>query len=149
MINTNFVKMKISLIEEELEMLKEFMGFSFQEIVSDFRNQAIVERLLERVINRAIDINQHLIAEILPEEMRSPKSYRETFLKLAELGICPKEFAESIAKSVGTRNILARDYNNIDYSKIYSSINDCLKDYHQYCDYMLKFLEKTKKQNKL
>lgn len=142
MVNKDFVKMKISLIEEELEKLKEFAKFSFQEIVSDFRKQAVIERLLERIINRAIDINQHLIAEILPEEMQSPKSYRETFLKLAELRVYPKQFAEDIAKSVGTRNVLIHDYNEVDYSKIYSSIGDCLKDYHQYCNYILKFLEK-------
>jgi len=136
--------MKISLIEEEMERLKEFSKFSFQEIVTNFISQAAVERLLERIINRAIDINQHLIAEFLPEEMQSPKSYRETFLKLAEFGVYPKEFSESIAKSVGTRNVLVHDYNNVDYSKIYSSVSDCLRDYHQYCDYILKFLEGQK-----
>ena len=134
--------MKISLIGEELERLKEFSEFSFQEVVSDFRTQAVVERLLERIINRAIDVNQHLIAETLPEEMQSPKSYKETFLKLAEIGVYPKDFSESIAKSAGTRNALVHDYNDVDYSKIYSSVSDCLKDYHQYCDYILKFLEK-------
>jgi len=139
-VNKDFVKMKISLIGEEMERLKEFSGFSFQEIVTNFIRQATVERLLERIINRAIDINQHLIGELLPEEMQSPKSYKETFLKLAELGVYPKEFAESIAKSAGTRNILVHDYNNVDYSKIYSSVSDCLKDYHQYCDYILLFI---------
>ena len=140
--------MKVSLIEEELERLKEFSGFSFQEIASDFKKQAIIERLLERIINRAIDINQHLIAETLPEEIQSPKSYRETFLKLAEIGVYPQEFAENISKSVGTRNVLVHDYNNVDYSKIYSSIKDCLRDYHQYCDYILKFLD-TKASRKI
>jgi len=106
-INKDFVKMKISLIEEEMEKLKEFSGFSFQEIVTNFMRQATVERLLERIINRAIDINQHLIGELLPEEMESPKSYKETFLKLAELGIYPKEFAESIAKKRRNKKCLS------------------------------------------
>lgn len=29
----------------------------------------------------------------------------------------------------------------VDYSSIYSSISDCLKDYHEYCNYILIFLE--------
>lgn len=29
----------------------------------------------------------------------------------------------------------------VDYSNIYSSISDCLKDYHEYCNYILIFLE--------
>lgn len=142
MVNQKFVKQKIELIQKELVNLEKSSKFSFQEIVSDFRKQAIIERLLEKIINRAIDINQHLIAELSTGEMESPKDYTETFLKLAELKICPKEFVENISKSVGTRNVLTHDYDEVDYSKIYSSINDCLKDYYQYCDYILKFLEK-------
>ncbi|MBU2578883.1 DUF86 domain-containing protein [Patescibacteria group bacterium] len=143
MVNKEFIKRKIFLIEKEFEFLKEFSEFSFQEIVSDFKKQAIVERLMERIIMRAIDINQHLIAELSTEEMSPPKNYKETFLKLADLKIYPKEFAKNISKSVGTRNILVHQYDEIDYSQIYSSISDCLKDYYQYCDYIFKFLEKN------
>ncbi len=143
MVNKQFVEQKIKLIEKEFEDLEKLSKFSFQEIVSDFLKQNSLERILEKIINRAIDINQHLIAELSKEEL-PPQSYKETFLKLAEFGVCPREFVENIAKSVGTRNVLVHDYNNVDYSKIYSSIADCLKDYHQYCDYILKFLEKIK-----
>lgn len=144
MLNEDFIYRKISLIEDELSRLKEFSQYSFNEIVSDFRKQAVVERLLERIITRAIDINQHIIKELADESTSPPKTYKETFLKLADFGIYPQEFAEQISKSVGTRNILVHDYNTVDYSKIYSSISDCLKDYHQYCEYILKFLEKDR-----
>lgn len=143
MVNKRFVEQKIALIEKEFEDLEKLAKLSFQEIVNDFMRQAALERLLERIINRAIDINQHLIAELVKEEA-PPQSYKETFFKLSELGVYPKEFAEGISKSVGTRNVLVHDYNNVDYSKIYSSISDCLKDYHQYCDYILKFIEGLK-----
>lgn len=142
MVNKDFIKRKVSLIEDELVHLKEFSEYSFEEIVSDFKKQAIVERLLERVITRALDINQHLIAELYKEEMSPPKSYKETFSELVELEVYPKDFAENISKSVGTRNILVHEYDEVDYSKIYSSVSDCLKDYRKYCDYILKFLEK-------
>lgn len=143
MVNKKFVEQKIMLIEREFDDLEKLSKFSFQEIVSDFLKLNSLERILEKIINRAIDINQHLIAELSKEEL-PPQSYKETFLKLAELGVYPKEFAESIAKSAGTRNVLVHDYNNVDYSKIYSSISDCLKDYHQYCDYILLFISELK-----
>jgi uncharacterized protein YutE (UPF0331/DUF86 family) len=142
MVNKKFVEEKIKLIEREFDDLEKLSKFSFQEIVSDFLKQNSLERILEKIINRAIDINQHLIAELSKEEL-PPQSYRETFLKLAELRVYPKEFVQNIAKSVGIRNILVHDYNKVDYSQIYSSMSDCLKDYHQYCDYILKFLEKN------
>jgi len=70
-------------------------------------------------------------------------------LKLAELKVYPEKFAQEISKSVGTRNILIHEYNNVDYDKIYSSISDCLKDYHRYCGYILKFLENNMDLNEI
>lgn len=145
MVNKRFVQNKINLIQRELVNLEKLSEYSFQEIVNDFFRQSALERILERIINRAIDINQHLIAELSVKETEPPKDYKETFLRLAEIKICPKKFAEDISMSVGTRNALVHDYNNIDYSRIYSSVSDCLKDYHRYCDYILKFLEKIEK----
>lgn len=142
MVNKDFIKEKISLIQTELSRMSEFSQFSLKEITEDYKKQAIIERLLERIIIRAIDINQHLIVELYKKEISPPRTYKETFLKLAELKIYPDEFAQRISRSVGTRNILIHEYNKVDYSKVYSSISDCLKDYHQYCEYILKFLEK-------
>ena len=141
MVNKELIKRKISLIEDELVHLKGFSQYSFEEIISDFKNQAVIERLLERIISRAIDINQHLVVELYKKEILPPKSYKETFIKLAELEVYSKDFADNIAKSVGTRNILIHDCDAVDYSRIYSSVADCLKDYQKYCDYILKFLE--------
>jgi uncharacterized protein YutE (UPF0331/DUF86 family) len=99
--------------------------------------QAALERYLERIINRAIDINQYLIAELATKDTSPPLDYTETFLRLVDLGVFPPGFSKHIAKSVGTRNILIHEYNAIDYSSIYSSISDCLRDYHEYCNSML------------
>lgn len=140
MVDKDFIQRKIELIQVELSRLSEFKDLSFQEVTSDYKIQAIVERLLERIITRAIDINQHLIVELATKETESPKSYKETFLRLSEFEIYPEDFGKSIAKSVGTRNILVHEYNKVDYSQIYSSISDCLKDYHRYCEYILKVL---------
>jgi len=143
MINKELIKRKINLIQDEMINLEKLSKSSFQEIVKDFLKQAALERILERIIGRAIDINQHLIAELATKEISPPKDYRETFLKLTEIKVFPKKFAERISKSVGTRNILIHEYNKVDYSKIYSSISDCLKDYHCYCEHILEFLNKT------
>lgn len=143
MINKEFVENKIKLIEDELVNLEKLAKYSFQEIVSDFMKQNTVERILEKIIIRAIDINQHLIAEMAVKETELPLDYKNTFLTLVEFNVYSKEFAVNISKSVGARNALVHEYDEIDYSKIYSSISDCLKDYEQYCEYILNFLEKN------
>jgi uncharacterized protein YutE (UPF0331/DUF86 family) len=144
MIRENFVLRKITLIQNELVHLADLAKYSLQEITSDFIKQAALERYLERIINRALDINQHLIAELSTKDTNPPLDYAETFLRLTDCGIYPEEFSRRIARSVGTRNILVHEYDVIDYNSIYSSIADCLRDYHEYCDYILDFLEKSK-----
>jgi uncharacterized protein YutE (UPF0331/DUF86 family) len=140
MIRENFVLRKITLIQDELTKLADLAKYSLKEITSDFVKQAALERYLERIINRAIDINQHLIAELATKDTSPPLDYTETFLRLADLGIYPSDFSKRIAKSVGTRNILIHEY-TVDYSSVYSSISDCLRDYHSY---ILTFLEQYK-----
>jgi len=140
MVNKKLVKQKINLIEEEMLDLEKLAKYSFDQIASDFLKLNIVERILEKIINRALDINQHLIAQLSQGEIKTPLNYRETFLRLADLNVYPQKFAQNILKSIGTKNVLVYDYDKVDYSKIYNSINDCLKDYHQYCDYIIKIL---------
>ena len=44
MINKNFVKRKILLIEDDLEKISVFKGESFEDISADFIKQATMER---------------------------------------------------------------------------------------------------------
>lgn len=141
MINEKFIKRKISLIQDDLAKFVDFAKYSFEEIASDYVKQAAIERFLERIINRAIDINQHLIVELATKGISAPKDYTETFMILINLNVYPKEFGKEISKSVGTRNILVHEYDKTDQKLIYNSIADCLRDYHKYCNYILKFIE--------
>lgn len=144
MVNRDFIEKKLDLIQEELAHLAEFSSFSMEEVKKDFYKQNTMERLLEKIIMRAVDINEHIISELADEKTKIPETYRETFTEMSNLGIYPKEFGEAISKSAGIRNILVHDYDSdeVDYGRIYSSVSGCLREYHQYCEYILKFLDK-------
>jgi uncharacterized protein YutE (UPF0331/DUF86 family) len=144
MLRKDFIKKKISLIQEELGNLVVFKEFTLEEVAGDFFKYNTLERLLEKIIIRAIDINQHIIGELADEKTKAPDSYRDTFTEIAKFEVYPKEFGEKISQSVGTRNILVHDYDDekTDYQKIYYSVDDCLKEYHKYCEYILEFLDK-------
>lgn len=141
MIDTEFIKRKVALITEELERLKEFKDLTIDETAKDFRTQATVERLLERIITRAIDINQHLLTE-KGVDIRLARTYRETFLRLADIGVCPHEFAAKIAPCAGLRNALVHDYNNIDKEILHKSIKEAIVEFNEYGKYVLAFVEK-------
>jgi len=123
--------------------LAEFSNFTLAEVAADFYKYNTLERLLEKIIMRAVDVNEHLLSELATEKTRVPESYKETFTELAKLGVYAEEFGKQISNSVGTRNVLVHDYDDeeTDYRKIYTFVSDCLKEYHQYCEYIIQFLK--------
>jgi len=140
MLDREFLTRKLALNQQELERLKAFENLTVAEIAGDPGKYAAVERYLERLIGRAIDVNRHLIAEKgdITGEVRR---YRDTFLRLADLGVYPPEFAEAIAPSAGLRNALVHEYNNIDPEMLRKSIGQAIKEYNQYADYVLRYLD--------
>lgn len=137
MINKELVKRKLKLILEDLDKLKKFKDYTFDEIAKDYYNHKAVERIIEVIINEAIDINQHIIVK---KTDQVPVDYRQTFLKLGELEVLPKDFAEGISDSVGLRNILVHQYRELDEKIFFKSISECLQQYTQYCDYIRDYL---------
>ena len=147
MLDKKFIQRKINLIQEELENIAPLQSLPLEKISQDPIKQAALERYLERVVNRAIDINQHILAENDQKQFKSssqkniPLTYKETFTQLAKLNVYPPDFAEKISQSVGLRNILIHEYDKVNLASVYSSLQDCLRDYNQYCQYILEFIE--------
>jgi uncharacterized protein YutE (UPF0331/DUF86 family) len=142
MLRPEFVQRKLQLIAEDLGRLLEYKDESRESITADFLKLAALERLIERIVMRAIDINEHLIAELgSGAESRTARlTYRETFDRLAGLGVYPKEFAENIARSAALRNILVHDYNDADRRIVCGSVRPCLEDYRQYVERVAGFI---------
>lgn len=141
MLNKDLIKRKVSLIETELLVLAKYKDLTFEETAKDFETQAIVERLLERMITRAIDINRHILTE-LGTQLAPTTKYRETFLRLYELDLYPEDFAKKIAPCAGFRNALVHDYNNIDKNILKKSIKKAIEEFNEYGKYILKFINK-------
>lgn len=139
MLNKNFIKNKIGFIQKELNELIKYKDFSFDEIAKSFEKHTIVERIIERIVNDAIDINQHIIKE---NQLELPNDFKGGFLKLKDLNIYSEKFADEISQSAGLRNIITHQYRDLDEKIFYNSIKDCLEQYNQYCDFILKYLEK-------
>lgn len=144
MLDKKFVVHKIELIREGLTKLKFFKDLTFEEIAKDWLKYHALKNIFMEMIGRALDINQHFIAELAPPEMEAPLDYTQTFLKLWELEILPKEFVKEIAKSAGFRNAIVHGYNQLDKHIVYKTVSEAISQYTKYCDYILKFLKKQK-----
>jgi len=140
-IDIHFVRRKIKLIQEGLSELDSLAHYSFDKISKDHIKYLAVERLLEKIIMRAIDINHHMISE-LGRGDEQVRGYEDTFYILSQLGIYGEEFAKQIAPSAGLRNRLVHEYNNTRQDIIYKSVGEAVAQYVKYCDSILKFIEK-------
>ncbi len=129
---------KIEEIEKDLTFLKELTEkITLEEYKKSEEVQLQAERLLERIIGRAIDINFH----ILQEEFKTlPKTYRESFLLLEKVGLLSGDIAPKIAPLSGLRNILAHEYDSIDVSKVYQGIQAVLEYIPLYLEAIVKYL---------
>ena len=132
MLDKIFIIRKIKLIQEELSRLETLSNYSLTEITKDFIKLYAVERALEKIIMRAIDINQHIIAEIGKGDEKV-KNYEDTFYVLSEMGIYTESFAKEIAPSAGLRNRLVHEYNDTKDKIIYELVKDAIKQYTNYC----------------
>ena len=142
MLRAEFVRRKLQLITDDLGRLSHYRDVDHDTLLADFAALATVERLLERIVMRAIDVNRHLLVErATGTEARTTRlTYRDSFLMLAGLGVYPTDFAEAIAPSAGLRNILVHDYNDADRRIVHAAIEVCLEQYPRYVEHVLVFL---------
>lgn len=140
-IDAELVTRKLSLIGGDLGLLREVRARGLAPYLASPMDQAVVERLLERVATRMIDINYHLITA---DGQPPPRDYHASFLELGALSILPPEFARRIAKAAGLRNRLVHDYDAIDQHVLFAALENVLVDVPTYGSAVTTWLERRR-----
>ena len=122
---------KLERLAFYLAALESHRGRTAEEIRND---PYAVERVLELLVQVAVDIAAHLVVE----QGASPASYRETFVEAGRKGLIPERLAATLADAAGLRNILVHLYENIDYEIVANSVGSALRDFREF----LQILEK-------
>lgn len=137
MIDAELVTRKCVLIMRDLEALRAVAAHTRAEYLANARDQAAVERYVERMIGRMIDINYHLLVE---SGQAPPSDYHASFLRLVELGVFDREFAARIARSAGLRNRIVHEYDEVDPAKVFDALQSALTDVPNYVSGVNDFL---------
>jgi uncharacterized protein YutE (UPF0331/DUF86 family) len=132
------VSTRICLISDYLEILKDLEGVELEEYLADIRQQLLAERLLEIIIQAAIDINRYILK--FGKSMENLTN-EKTFLEMGQSGIISPELAHLLASSGGFRNILAHQYLQINHRLVFDLIQEALELYPLYCKEMVAYLE--------
>lgn len=136
-IDPEIILARLTLITKYRDTLEEFRNISIDEFLADFRQQLIVERLIQLMVQAAIDINDHILSKLQPG---NSLTNFEAFIELGKYGILTQELARQLAPSSGLRNRLVHEYGNIDPNQVFGAINFALSQYPLYVDKINNYL---------
>lgn len=128
-INPVIVLTKLDFMMNYLDSLKGFESVTLEEYLEDYNKQLVVERLLQLIIQVAIDINRYFLKQL---EIEQPETNFEIFIEVGRRGIIAMELAEQLAPSGSLRNRLVHMYEEIDPVKVHEAIQKALQAYRIY-----------------
>jgi len=141
-IEVEIVRRKLAVIIENLKTLEPIKGMKPEEYLQDVYKRKATERLLQELIEAAIDINIHLIVEA---GYTVPDDYYESFIRAGELKIISLDLAQKLAPSSGLRNRLVHEYDRLEHSIVLKAVNMAEGLFPQYIkainDYLSKDLQ--------
>ncbi len=138
-ISIEIIERKLSRINEDMDMLGEIAALSYGEYVKRPFYRKAAERMIQEVVEAAVDINTHILVE---SGFPAPQDYYHTFIDVAEkVKAFDLGFATAIAPSVGLRNRIVHEYDRLDHAVIFTSIRGVLEMYPRYVQAVLQYLK--------
>lgn len=120
---------KLAVIAENLKALEPIKGMAKEGYINDIYKRKATERLLQELIEAAIDINTHIIVQT---GHTVPDDYYESFIKAGELKIISSDLAERLAPSAGLRNRLVHEYDLLENSMVFDAVKMAEELYLKY-----------------
>ena len=139
MIDHELIHRKLSQIVEYLTALTPLQALPYTDYLQQPLTRYAAERLLQLLVDTAVDINAHLIVELTGTP---PQDYYDSFVKAAQAGALSVVFALSIAQSTGLRHRLVHQYEAIDHAIVHSAIAEAITQYTEFCRHITTFLDR-------
>lgn len=125
MTNIAVIENKASAVKRYLKILGRYKKYSKKRIEEDLDIRGAVERYLYLAVQATIDLAEAVIAY---KGLRKPATMSEAFYILQDEGIISSGLTSKMAKMVGFRNIIAHDYEKINYDIVYDVLHKGIKD---------------------
>lgn len=123
------LRRKLTLIVENLKALEPVAAMLPQRYRDELFTRKGTERLLQELIEAAIDINTHILVQ---DGHGVPDDYYQGFLMLADYGVLQRPLAEALAPSAGLRNRLVHEYDAIVDAIVLDAVRKAQALYPQY-----------------
>lgn len=127
--DVEIIQRKLAVILDNLKALEPIDRMKRDEYLRDLYKRKATERLLQELIEAAIDINTHMI---VGSGYGAPDDYYQSFIRAAEIGIISPDLSEKLAPSAGLRNRLVHEYDRIEHSIILQAVGMAEEFYPRY-----------------
>lgn len=140
MIDAELVRRKLSLVLPDLQALQRYAEMDIGEYLSDPLHELVVERYIERIVGRIIDVNFHVITELGEPP---PRDYFTSFVTMGTLGVLDMELARALAPAAGLRNRIAHEYDAIEPKLVHGALTPVLSRLAAYVAAIDRFMERS------
>ena len=128
-LDRDLVRRKLAVIARNLDDLAAIEGMPLDNYQADRFRQKGTERLLQELIEAAVDANLHLLrASGAP----APTDYFQSFVALGAHGVLPRALAESLAPAAELRNRLVHEYDRIDDEVVLRAVARARREFAAY-----------------
>jgi len=129
MTNLSTIENRISAAQKYLKILERYKKYSRKEIETNIDLRGAIERYLYLAVQAAINLAGAVLSF---KNFRKPASLSETFIILEEEKIIGRKLCQQLVKMVGFRNILAHDYEEINYEIVSDILKNRLADIREF-----------------
>jgi uncharacterized protein YutE (UPF0331/DUF86 family) len=132
------VRRKLTVIARNLDDLATVAGLSPAEYLDDRIRQKATERLLQELVDAAVDTNLHLLRDV---GAAAPPDYHESFIALGREAILSDDLAARLAPAAGLRNRLVHEYDTLDHGIVLQAVSRARRDFAEYVAAVEGYLE--------
>lgn len=137
-VDIDLVQSKMAIMIENLNALEPIPQLSIEDYSSDIYKRKATERMLQEIVEAAIDINYHIIVE---SNKQPPDNYYQSFIDLSAVGAITFQLANDLAPSAGLRNRIVHEYDFLDNKTVIKSVRNALRLYPKYIDAINEYLK--------
>lgn len=120
---------RLRTMRETLDELGSLRGVRAARLEAEPLTRAAAERLIQVVVDLAVDINAHLAVVTTGA---APQTGRDSFLAAATSGAITQALAEQLAPAAGLRNVLVHRYADIRTDLVASAVDTVLDGFAEY-----------------
>ena len=106
-IDNTFLELKLIFIANRLKYLEKYSSIMIGELSKDFERLKSVEKVIQEVVDCAVDINQYLAENMMNTEIRSNK---DSFWKIQKILNKDDEYFKKLIDTVSFRNEIVHSY---------------------------------------